>query len=53
MSKQGLSNNTRNYHPMITSFWMKPNLTEEQKKLVRQAAYRLEQEAKERAANEG
>lgn len=38
MNKQGLSNKTRSYKPMIKSYWTTPDLTPEQHKQYRKAA---------------
>lgn len=36
MSKQGLSNKTRSYKPMIKNYWTDPQLTpKEQKEMIR------------------
>lgn len=38
MSKQGLSNNTKSYKPMIKNYWTAPNLTPAQHKQYKRAA---------------
>ena len=38
VSRQGLSNKTRSYKPMIKNYWTNPNLTPEQQKQYKQAA---------------